>query len=86
MHCFLCRILYANAFIQTWYSTRSRGTFFFEEDNNVVSHQYTLRVKDTTKVWITIEPVTLNSGGLLKNMSFVDIFRKYVEMFLDIDY
>ena len=43
----------------------SRGIFFFEEDGDIVSHQYTLRVNCSTKVWITLEPVSLRSGGEL---------------------
>ena len=41
----------------------SKGSFFFDEDGVIVSHQYTLSLSKETSVWLTIEPFPLKAGG-----------------------
>lgn len=49
---------------QNWKMTHRKGSFFFEENGVIISHQYDLKLSRDTSVWITIEPFSLRPGGV----------------------
>lgn len=45
--------------------TKSKGSFFFNEQSKIISHQYSLRVSQDTNVFLTVEPLCIRPGGRL---------------------
>ena len=43
---------------------KSKGCFYIDDKDKVVSHQYSLKITQDTNVWITIEPLIMMPGGL----------------------
>ena len=49
---------------QDWKMMKSKGCFYIDDRDKVVSHQYSLKITQDTNVWITIEPLIMMPGGL----------------------
>ncbi|KAI0209505.1 EF-hand calcium-binding domain-containing protein 7 [Lamellibrachia satsuma] len=50
--------------LKEWQLSRSKGEFFFEEDDSIISHHYLLDLPEDSDVWITVEPFTVKPGDL----------------------
>uniref|UniRef100_A0A8C1IEQ9 Phosphoglucomutase 1 n=1 Tax=Cyprinus carpio TaxID=7962 RepID=A0A8C1IEQ9_CYPCA len=46
--------------LQDWHHTLLRGCFYLEEDGTIVSLQYRLVIPETTRVYLTIQPLNLS--------------------------
>nr|XP_033771867.1 EF-hand calcium-binding domain-containing protein 7 isoform X2 [Geotrypetes seraphini] len=46
--------------IKEWQCTQSKGCFFWEEDNEIISHRYRLHINQKSTVYITIKPLNLS--------------------------
>uniref|UniRef100_A0A8C0YEC9 EF-hand calcium binding domain 7 n=1 Tax=Cyprinus carpio carpio TaxID=630221 RepID=A0A8C0YEC9_CYPCA len=58
--------------LQDWHHTLLRGCFYLEEDGTIVSLQYRLVIPETTRVYLTIQPLNLSPvTGLVLFLSCV---------------
>ena len=53
---------------QDWQSATSKGVLLLDDQGDVVSHQYKLRVPEDSQVWITIEPTKASRGAPVDTM------------------
>ena len=53
---------------QDWQSATSKGVLLLDDQGDVVSHQYKLRVPEDSQVWITIEPTTASRRAPVDTM------------------
>ncbi|KAK3599850.1 hypothetical protein CHS0354_022422 [Potamilus streckersoni] len=57
--------------LKEWTHVTSKGAFFFEEEE-IVTHLYSLEIPDDTNVYITIQPTEIPGGGGVKPRNTVD--------------
>ncbi|KAL3868825.1 hypothetical protein ACJMK2_041582, partial [Sinanodonta woodiana] len=57
--------------LKEWTHVTSKGAFFFEEDE-IVTHLYSLEIPEDTNVYITIQPTEIPGGGGVKQKNIVD--------------
>ncbi|KAM9688088.1 EF-hand calcium-binding domain-containing protein 7 [Trichechus inunguis] len=46
--------------LKEWQCAQSKGCFFLEEDNEIISHQYRMQIAQRSMVYLTIKPLNLS--------------------------
>lgn len=54
--------------IKDWYHVHSKGCFHLDDEQKILSHQYIVDVAVTTKLWLTVKPITV---GIIKASTVV---------------
>uniref|UniRef100_A0A8C1ZC67 EF-hand calcium binding domain 7 n=1 Tax=Cyprinus carpio TaxID=7962 RepID=A0A8C1ZC67_CYPCA len=64
-----------------WHHTLLRGCFYLEEDGTIVSLQYRLVIPETTRVYLTIQPLNLSRHEMLCHCNCIKLLH-FITVFL----
>ncbi|XP_071486915.1 EF-hand calcium-binding domain-containing protein 7-like [Diadema antillarum] len=59
--------------LKDWYHSHSKGCFHFDDEQKLIAHQYIIDVAVTTKLWLTVRPITVGVINASKQEPKTDI-------------